>query len=308
MITTRMTPVAASGDAELVNASLAGNREAFGHIVSRYQSLVCSLAYSATGNLSQSEDLAQETFLAAWKHLAELRAPAKLRAWLCGVARNLINSSLRTQGREPSHRAESLEGIAESPSPEPLPAERVISHEEVEILWRALERIPETYREPLVLFYREHQSIEAVAQNLELPEEAVRQRLSRGRKLLQEEVLAFVETTLEKTAPGKTFTLAVVAAMPLAVTSAQAASIGAAVVKGGAGAKSALTLASLGSLLAMVGAVLFSWKTAADETKSPDSEWPRDCSRPKAGNLGLQPGQSKRIETNLLCATVFSPA
>jgi RNA polymerase sigma factor (sigma-70 family) len=51
------------------------------------------------------------------------------------------------------------------------------------ILLRALERIPETYRVPLVLFYREHQSVEAVAQNLELTEETVRQRLSRGRKL-----------------------------------------------------------------------------------------------------------------------------
>jgi RNA polymerase sigma factor (sigma-70 family) len=177
-----MTPVTASGDAELVNASLSGNREAFGQIVSRYQSLVCSLAYSATGSLSQSEDLAQETFFAAWKHLAELREPAKLRAWLCGIARNLINDSLRTQGREPSHRAESLDEISESHSPEPLPAERAISKEEAEILWRSLERIPEAYRVPLVLFYREHQSVQAVAQNLELTEEAARQRLSRGRR------------------------------------------------------------------------------------------------------------------------------
>ena len=162
MMTTRMTLVAASGDVELVHASLAGNRQAFGQIVSRYQSLVCSLAYSATGSLSQSEDLAQETFLAAWKHLAELREPAKLRAWLCGTARNLINNSLRKQVREPSHRAASLDEIQESRSPEPLPVERAIRREEAEILWRSLERIPETYRVPLVLFYREHQSIQAV--------------------------------------------------------------------------------------------------------------------------------------------------
>jgi DNA-directed RNA polymerase specialized sigma24 family protein len=52
-------------DSELVNDSLSGNRDAFGQIVSRYQSLVCSLAYSATGSLSQSEDLAQDTFITA---------------------------------------------------------------------------------------------------------------------------------------------------------------------------------------------------------------------------------------------------
>ena len=268
-MTTIMTPVTASEDAELVNASLAGDREAFGQIVSRYQSLVCSLAYSATGSLSQSEDLAQETFFAAWKHLPELREPAKLRAWLCGIARNLINNFLRAQGREPSHRAESLEAILEPPSLEPLPGEHAISREEAEILWRALERIPETYRDPLVLFYREHQSIEAVARDLELTEEAVRQRLSRGRKLLQEEVQAFVEGALAKTAPGIAFTVAVVAALPFAVASAKAASVGVAVAKGGIWAKSAGSLAALGGLATMLGAVLFSWKTAVDETKSP---------------------------------------
>ena len=83
-----------------------GAHHAFSQIVSRYQSLICSLAYSATGSLGQSEDLAQ---------------------------------------------------------------------------------------------------------NLELSEDAVKQRLSRGRKLLHEQVLAFVEGALEKTSPGKNFTLGVLA-------------------------------------------------------------------------------------------------
>src|SRR6266568_9621192 len=90
-----------SSDSELVTQSLAGNRDAFGWIVARYQSLLCSLAYSATGSLSQSEDLAQETFIAAWKQLAALREPEKLRSWLCGIARNLIYDALKKDGREP---------------------------------------------------------------------------------------------------------------------------------------------------------------------------------------------------------------
>src|SRR5262245_9637764 len=77
-------------DAKLVQASLSGNRDAFGQIVSRYQSLICSLAYSATGSLGASEDLAQETFITAWKRLQHLREHHKLRAWLCGIARNRI--------------------------------------------------------------------------------------------------------------------------------------------------------------------------------------------------------------------------
>jgi RNA polymerase sigma factor (sigma-70 family) len=249
MMTTKAMLVSVGNDAELVGESLAGNRDAFGQIVARYQSLVCSLAYSATGSLSQSEDLAQETFVAAWKQLADLREPAKLRAWLCGIARNLINNTLRRQGREPSHQAGSLEEVAESCSPEPLPVDHTISNEEAQILWRSLERIPQVYREPLVLFYREHQSIETVAANLDLTEDAVKQRLSRGRKLLQEQVLAFVEGALARTNPGKTFTLAVVASLPALTFSANAVTIGAAAKGGAAAAKTAGVMALFGVVL-----------------------------------------------------------
>jgi RNA polymerase sigma factor (sigma-70 family) len=132
---------ATHNDTELVAASLNGNRDAFGQIVARYQSLVCSLAYSATGSLDHSEDLAQETFVAAWKQLRELREPGKLRSWLCGIARNLINNWLRRQGREPSHAAEILDIVVESPTPEPLPTEQTIGREEKAILWHSLKRI-----------------------------------------------------------------------------------------------------------------------------------------------------------------------
>jgi len=149
--------LAAPNDAELVAASLSGNRDAFGRIVTRYQSLICSLAYSATGSLGESEDVAQETFITAWKGLRHLRERHKLRAWLCGIARNRINNTLRREGHEPLRAAEPLEAVSESASAEPLPHDQAISNEEEAILWRSLERIPETYREPLVLFYREHQ-------------------------------------------------------------------------------------------------------------------------------------------------------
>ncbi len=240
MMTTAMF-TASSNDAELVNKSLTGNCDAFGQIVARYQSLICSLAYSATGSLSQSEDLAQETFVTAWRQLRDLREPRKLRSWLCRIARNLTYDALRQAGREPSHHGEPLEEISEAHAPGPLPAEQTISNEEQAILWRSLEKISEIYREPLVLFYREHQSIEAVAQNLDLSEDAVKQRLARGRKLLHEQVRAFVEGALEKTAPGKTFTFGVLAAISLTVTSAKAAAVGTTIVKGATVSGSTMT-------------------------------------------------------------------
>ena len=232
-MTTEAMHAAKLSDADLVAESLSGDRDAFGQIVERYQTLISSLAYCATGNVSRSEDLAQETFVSAWKQLAELREPARLRPWLCSIARFLISKEFRRQGREPDHAAESLEAVDEWVSPEPLPPDQVISDEEKAILWRSLERLPPTYREPLVLFYREHQSIEAVAQDLGLGEDAVKQRLSRGRKLLQEEFLAFVAGALKQTSPGKAFTLGVIAALPLLATTAKAATVGTALAQHG---------------------------------------------------------------------------
>src|SRR5579871_5852704 len=89
-------------DARLVELSSAGDREAFGQLVARYQSPVCAMAYSACGNVSRSEDLAQEIFITAWRELAKLKEPGKFRAWLYGIARNLINnrSEERRVGKE----------------------------------------------------------------------------------------------------------------------------------------------------------------------------------------------------------------
>jgi len=237
-------------DASLVNESLAGNREAFGEIVGRYQTLICSLAYSATGSFSQSQDMAQETFVVAWQQLSQLREPGKLRSWLCGILRNKIYKTIRSQGHEPVNVADPLEAVYELASRELPPSEQAISKEEESILWRSLEKIPETYREPLILYYRERQSVEAVAASLEMTEDAVKQRLSRGRKLLHEEVLSFVEGALERTNPGRMFTFGVIAALPaLTISTAKAAAVGSAAAKGGAAAKGIGMLGTVSAIL-----------------------------------------------------------
>jgi RNA polymerase sigma factor (sigma-70 family) len=210
-------------DAELVGDSLAGNRDAFSEIVGRYQTLICSLAYSSTGDLARSEDLAQDTFLAAWRQLGELREPEKLRAWVCAIARNRIHDSFRKHNREPIFKAETLDCAGEATAIEPQPSDHAVSQDETAIMWRALEQIPEIYREPLILFHRENQSIERVAAALDLSEDNVRQRLVRGRKLLQAEVEAVVEGALKNTAPRRKFTTSVMDALPGAAAVSKAA-------------------------------------------------------------------------------------
>jgi len=231
-------------DEQLVALCRGGDQAAFGVVVARYQSLICALTYSGCGDVHQSEDVAQETFLQAWKHLGDLREAGRLRAWLCGIARNLLAGEQRRRGRAAMGDDGSFDEAAVSD--EPSPPDEASRREEGALLWGALERLPAEYREPLVLFYRHEESVAAVAEALELSEDAARQRLSRGRAMLAKRLEHIVHQGLRSTGPTKVFTLAVLAALPgLAISttaitfSATAATIGTAdaTAKGAAVAK-----------------------------------------------------------------------
>ena len=244
-------------DAQLVAQCLTGNRDAFGRVVARYQSLICGIAYSACGDVGRSEDLAQDTFIAAWKDLPALKEPGKLKGWLCGIIRNLINNSHRRDSRTPTAQADLLDG--ELACAGATPDEQAMSKEEEAIVWRALETIPAGYREPMVLFYRKGQSTQAVAAALDLTEETVRQRLSRGRVMLNESVAQTVESALSRSAPGKVFTIAVLAALPGLGMTAKAATVGATAASGSATAKAAASAGWLGAFLSPVLGFLSIW-------------------------------------------------
>jgi RNA polymerase sigma factor (sigma-70 family) len=282
-----IAPVAEPTDADLVARSLKGDSSAFSLIVVRHQSLVCALAYSTVGNLAESEDLAQETFVTAWKQLGDLREPEKLRAWLCGIVRYLALNFRRREGRKPTHFAEDLESVRTLSAAEPTPATRAIQRDEEAILWREMEQIPEIYREPLILFYRQHKSIEHVAVALDLTEDAVKMRLSRGRKFLQEQVLALVEGTLERSNPGTAFTASVVAALPMASTTfSKSAVLAATAAKGAASVKGTGTLGLLGVFLGPALGISSGWL---------------------GGLLGLRLARSQLSAKTVLDAALYDP-
>ncbi len=219
------------GDASLVVASLEGDRQAFGRIVARYQRLLCSLAYSSLGSLSESEDVAQEAFVEAWKRLGSLREPEKLKSWLCGILRFKVGHHRRKEARQPiRHAGELHEADVLESNDEPVD-DVAMKNEEQALLWQALEAVPATYRETMILYYREDRSLKQVAHELDLSEDAIKQRLSRGRKLLQEKMMSFVEGALARSAPGHVFTASVLAALVTVAPPAKAAGVGATAAK-----------------------------------------------------------------------------
>jgi RNA polymerase sigma factor (sigma-70 family) len=199
-------------DAELLTASRRGERAAFGELIERYQPAVCAVTYSRTRDETLAEDVAQDTFLTAWRTLDRVREPHKLGAWLCGIARNLAGKARRRREREVS-----IEEHVLLATDNPFEA---ASEAEIErLVGDALGRVPETYRDVLVLHYREHRSARDIAELLEISEAAVLQRLSRGREYLAAGLNALVESSLRRQRVRRNLAASVLAALPAIVPS-----------------------------------------------------------------------------------------
>ena len=212
---------ASESDADLVQAARRGDKRAFIEIVTRYQPMVCAVTLGILNHFAASEDAAQEAFLAAWRKFHELREPERLRSWLGQIARNAALGHLRRlRGHDTLTPVPSLADEA------PGPDEAAATEEEATLVRDALAKLPENYRLPLVLFYRDNQSVRAVAEALDISEDAVKQRLARGREMLRDRIAGVIGEVLTRTGPKARFTIAIAAAIgALAAPAAVAGSI-----------------------------------------------------------------------------------
>lgn len=258
----------AATDAELWRRVCGGDREAFEEVVRRHQGAVAGVAYNACGDLATSEDVAQEAFWAAWRGRESLQDASRLRPWLCGIARNLGANAARKAGSRSGPAP--MVGV-DVPGNEDDPAGAALDREEQALIWRSLEELPVAYREPLILYYRQDRSVAEVAEALDLTEDAVKQRLARGRAMLRDRLAGVVEEGLRRSRPGRPFTAGVMAGLGvgLAAKPAAAGVVGAAapaVVPAG------LMGGLLGSLAGLGGAWLGTWLPAQVASTVPERE------------------------------------
>ena len=101
-------------ETELLKASIQGNPQAFGAIVAKYQSLVCAITFSATGDLEESEELAQQAFVNVWQNLTKLDDLTKFQSWLCATTRNVIRNFFRSQKRTAMRTQQNVENLIEA--------------------------------------------------------------------------------------------------------------------------------------------------------------------------------------------------
>jgi RNA polymerase sigma-70 factor (ECF subfamily) len=178
---------------QLVRNAQAGDVESFNRLVLAHQDQVYSLALRFMGQRAAAEDLAQETFLRAYRSIRSFRGE-HFRAWLLSITANACRDELRRQRRRPTSsldRGEEDGVIAfEPPDPGLTPEDSALNAELRVALERALLQLPEEWRLVVVLADVHGLSYDEVAQAVGLPLGTVKSRLSRARGRLRDILLA----------------------------------------------------------------------------------------------------------------------
>ncbi|KQS56468.1 RNA polymerase subunit sigma-70 [Brevundimonas sp. Leaf363] len=165
-----------STDAELVRRACRGSDAAFAALVQRHQGTVRTFLRRATGSgWAEADDLAQETFLVAWRALRSLRDPAGFRTWLMGVAWKRSQDRTRSALRGAARDMAWMEGQESA---------RGVSAEDRISLDAAMADLPPDVRACVALCLAQDWSNAEAAQALGLPLGTVKSHVARGRARL----------------------------------------------------------------------------------------------------------------------------
>jgi RNA polymerase sigma-70 factor (ECF subfamily) len=172
----------AAPDDELdwIQNSLAGDTEAYAALIKQHQKMVHALAFRMTGSLADAEDLAQETFLRAFRQLDSFRAESKFSTWLCQIAVNLsLNWRARENRRDDIHSKWAENVMLEKTSQKEFPDE--LSHH----VQTALNKLPPKQRATIILTVYENQTHAEAAKLLNCTEATISWRVFAARQKLK---------------------------------------------------------------------------------------------------------------------------
>ena len=173
-------------DAALVRAAQRGDREAFGVLVSRYGSSMLSVTLRMLGSAADAEDVAQETFVAAYKAVGSFQSDAKFSTWLYRIAVNKCKDALRA--RRPG--TISLDATGDGGGAAWEPADDETPHwklEQVELAWeldQGIQALPPLYREAFVLRHVEGLGYDEMSAILDVHRDTLKMRVYKARTQL----------------------------------------------------------------------------------------------------------------------------
>lgn len=196
-------------DSGVISEILQGDRDRYEELVQKYKRMVYGIAWSHLGDRDLSEDVAQETFVTAFRNLGTLRNPTRFPGWLAQIARNVCNTFGRKAQRE---RSLAERWMLESDADQARDDDRRSIEEQ---LHDAFAELPAIHREALTVFYLEEKSIRESAAVLGISETALKARLHRARIALREQLERRLEDTFESLEPSPNFTRSVLSALPI---------------------------------------------------------------------------------------------
>ena len=179
-------------DGYFIYRCLNGETESFAFLVDKYRESVFSFAYAKLRNFDDAEDVTQEVFLKAYEKLHTLKRWENFAIWLHTITNNLCINLLKSSARRSEHVTanQNISVIEE--------AESRNEDSRLELLDRALDNLPEIYRQVLTLYYLGDMNSEEISRFLGISPSAIRQRLSRARSELREEMFMIMGKTFEQ--------------------------------------------------------------------------------------------------------------
>jgi len=188
-----MAPQSGDSDAMLVERAVAGDQRAFELLVIKYQRRIERLIGRMVRDVNLVEDIAQETFIRAYRALHQFRGDAQFYTWLYRIAVNTAKRFLLKLKNDPTVFQSALQGNDEDdetfqrrnePSTDETPESVLAAKEIGQAVNAALEALPDDLKQALTLREIDGLSYEEIADVMNCPLGTVRSRLSRGRELL----------------------------------------------------------------------------------------------------------------------------
>lgn len=159
-------------DATIVEACLAGDARAYAGLVRLHGKRVYAICLAITGNAADAEDLAQEALMRGFTELGSLRDHDRFGPWIGAIAGNMCRNFIKKR----ASREQTLAMQVDCPRGDPADLPDVRD---------ALQKLPEQFRIPLMMYYFDGHSTGSVALSLGISIEAVHTRLSRARRELR---------------------------------------------------------------------------------------------------------------------------
>ena len=191
-------------DQQLVIRAQHGDQQAFGLLVSKYQRKLARLLSRLIRDPAEVEDVAQETFIKAYRALGNFRGDSAFYTWLYRIGINTAKNYLVSQGRRAPTRTDFDSEEAETFEDGDLlrdintPERMLLSKQIGETVNSAMEDLPEDLRTAIMLREIEGMSYEDIAKMMDCPIGTVRSRIFRAREAVAEKLRPLLDTAPDK--------------------------------------------------------------------------------------------------------------